>query len=288
LHDIELAYYRKFNNKDTQLAKLKGYEAATKTMFIEKLKGQTCRAFIDSKSDNAKLGAVNSLIKKFKTSMETTWNLPVTYEDDEDAIKAAIIKELYSSIDDRVEPCMHMIQSVIDSNDIKSIDDMPISEHGKVMSAIDDWLQSKMDEGYFDTAYVHGDPNTDNVMICGKELRFVDPRGYFGNLKTLGLGIKQYDVAKFVYGLSGYGRFNSAEYVATMIRHNNVQAFIGPSELPGISDVSLFDIKVDDDIKVMVGIIWLKLTSYIINDPIKSVLAYMYGNALLTKLLNIK
>lgn len=288
LHKIELAYYRKFGNRGTALAKLKGYDAETMTMTLERLKGQTCRAYVDAKPETSKLATVNTLIKKFKQSMQSTWDMQIDIEDTEQDINDAIRNEFFTAIDKRVRPCMNMIEATMAKNDIKSIDGLPVVTFDKLMTAVDNWLNAKMADGAFEAALVHGDPNTDNSMICGKELRFVDPRGYFGNLKTLGLGIKQYDIAKFVYGFSGYGRFNSAEYVATIVDNGDVQTFIGPAEQPGMADVNLFDIKCDDDIKVLVGIIWVKLTSYIINDPVKSVLAYLYGNALLTKLLNIK
>ena len=36
---------------------------------------------------------------------------------------------------------------------------------------------------------------------------FIDPRGYFGRSKIL--GIKEYDLAKILYGISGYDTFNN-------------------------------------------------------------------------------
>ena len=39
-------------------------------------------------------------------------------------------------------------------------------------------------------------------MIRDNEIIFIDPRGYFGNTKLYGL--KQYDFAKLLFGLSGY------------------------------------------------------------------------------------
>lgn len=36
-------------------------------------------------------------------------------------------------------------------------------------------------------------------------------------------------------------------------------------------------------VQFMIGIIWMRLCTYISNDPVKSVLAYLHGNAIVTK-----
>lgn len=57
--------------------------------------------------------------------------------------------------------------------------------------------------------FIHGDPNFSNILIHPQNLsiKFIDPRGYFGN--SLLFGLPEYDEAKFLYGLSGYDNFNS-------------------------------------------------------------------------------
>lgn len=292
LHEIELAYYRRYSKEATAFARLLGYDRATKTMTLERINGQTCQSYVDSKSklsDN-KLSTVNKLVKAFKTAVATIHNIPLgNVLDTEQDIEAAIIKEFETMISTRVEPCKHLIDTVIASNHIKTIEGMPISNYQDMMFAVHNWLEKQLHAGSFDISITHGDPNTDNTMIDRKgDIRFVDPRGYFGNLKTLGLGVRQYDLAKFVYGFSGYSKLNRAEFLATRIVDGDLQVFVGPKELENITDVSIFDIDVDKNIKILVGIIWVKLTSYIINDPMKSVAAYLYGNALLTKLLDIQ
>jgi len=56
-------------------------------------------------------------------------------------------------------------------------------------------------------ALIHGDINLGNIMInCSGDIRFIDPRGYFGNLSLF--GIEEYDFAKLLFGLSGYNIFD--------------------------------------------------------------------------------
>ena len=90
---------------------------------------------------------------------------------------------------------------------------MPITTNFNVfMDALKKWY--KNNEINFNACLCHGDPNTDNTMIDKNgNVVFIDPRGYFGNLKTIGLGMAEYDIAKFCYGLNGYSRFNSAPYI---------------------------------------------------------------------------
>ena len=289
LHEIELAYYRAYSNKDTAMAKLLGYDASTKTMTLERVKGQTCQSFIDAKPVDSRLSAVNSLIRKFDKAVAKFDDVDFVLRDTDVDKVNALREEFAYAINKRVLPCASMIEDVLKHYDgIKTVDGLPISTYGNMLRAVNLWLTDKIAENYFDFGIVHGDPNTDNCLISKGEIKFVDPRGYFGGLNTLGLGVKQYDKAKFVYGFSGYSKFNSAEYIAMQQVGTDLQFYVGPQEQQGITDVDLFDMNVDDDIKILVGIIWVKLTSYIINDPMKSVAAYLHGNAILTKLLNIK
>ena len=293
LHKIEWDYYRKFSGKAKALARLLGYDSTTMTMSLEKIKGKTCQALVDSKpTQKTKVSEVNRLISEFNEAIATFHELPLLdVLDTPEEQHAAVVNEFRTMIDTRVKPCAELIYAVLTTNAIKTVDGMPISSYADMTSAVDKWLEEKFSTDFFDMAITHGDPNTDNTLYCSSGvktgIRFVDPRGYFGKLKTLGLGVKAYDLAKFVYGFSGYGRFNSAEYIAMQIEDNNINFYVGANEATGITDVSLFDMKIDDDIRILVGIIWVKLTSYIINDPMKSVAAYLHGNAILTKLLNI-
>src|SRR5574344_1588432 len=56
--------------------------------------------------------------------------------------------------------------------------------------------------------FFHGDLNGSNIMVNPNslEVKFIDPRGYFGNTKMIGW--KNYEYAKLIYSLSGYDNFN--------------------------------------------------------------------------------
>lgn len=55
---------------------------------------------------------------------------------------------------------------------------------------------------------IHGDCQFNNVLFNSGEIVFIDPRGYFGSSKIF--GIKEYDIAKIHFALSGYDVFDNS------------------------------------------------------------------------------
>lgn len=145
----------------------------------------------------------------------------------------------------------------------------------------------------FKYAVIHGDPNTKNIMVDKDEnIIFIDPRGRFGTDSMV--GDVSYDFAKFIYGLSGYSTFNHAKNVKfDFASYDGVIA----SMVPFLNDFVPLNVVIRDVIsiaynitgnderffaiscwyKALIGMIWLKLTGYIKNDPTKAIFAYMYG-----------
>lgn len=139
-------------------------------------------------------------------------------------------------------------------------------------------------EKYFKNNYttyfeiIHGDPNTTNVLYrdYDKSFKYIDPRGVFGT--NLYYGDKKYDIAKFVYGLCGYSNFNLDKLFTFTIGKNGIKIDLEELDL-------LFDLDIDNDIKILVGLIWLKLPYYIKNNPNKSIASYYIGIAIINKYL---
>lgn len=125
---------------------------------------------------------------------------------------------------------------------------------------------------------IHGDPNTSNVMISDSGLNFIDPRGRFGHTRLY--GDPYYDYAKFLYGLTGYDEFN-----LTKDLRFEYDSRINSITVPMLARIELeLDTLTDDnDIKFLVGLIWLKLPYYTINNINKAICAYAIGLKLTTK-----
>ena len=68
---------------------------------------------------------------------------------------------------------------------------------------------------------IHGDCQFSNILYDNKteDIIFIDPRGYFGIMKLYGL--KEYDIAKVDFDLSGYDYFDKLEVINLIIKINN-------------------------------------------------------------------
>jgi fructosamine-3-kinase len=68
---------------------------------------------------------------------------------------------------------------------------------------------------------IHGDAHLGNILILDDDIRFIDPRGYFGDMKLY--GIKEYDAAKLLFGLSGYSVFDEMTIENVNIQNGNIE-----------------------------------------------------------------
>lgn len=280
LQEIEGNYYNTYNNVPS-LCPFEEWDMKNHVLVLTKLDADTCTKYVSKH----KAKAIH-VYNKFVEAVNQLHEMEIDIQDDEEDCINALRNELIDMIDVRVNPCKNIIRDVIRTN-ISTFNGMRISRHKDLMNMLNNWFDGYKHKAEF--CLVHGDPNTDNCMYDEKsdKVYFIDPRGYFGKLKTLGLGLKDYDYAKFLYGMTGYSKFNSADYISAKVDeiNNNIDVFVGNSKERGISTLDIDMLTDNIDLKIIVGIIWVKLTSYIINDPIKSVAAYLHGNALLTKYL---
>ena len=67
---------------------------------------------------------------------------------------------------------------------------------------------------------IHGDTHLGNILLSNTNLYFIDPRGYFGDTNLYGL--KQYDYAKLLFGISGYSIFDTMKIDKLMIENENI------------------------------------------------------------------
>lgn len=281
LQNIEGEYYNTFNNVSS-LCPMLGWDMNNHILHLKKLNAKTCTEYIKEHPSKAV-----HVYNKFIEAASELHHLDIDIQDDEQDCEEALYNELIDMIDVRVKPCEKLIGSI---GTIDTFNDMTVTDHKSLMTMLNRWFDSYKENAKF--CLVHGDPNTDNCMYDEDKdkVYFIDPRGYFGTLKTLGYGLLDYDFAKFLYGMTGYSQFNNAPYISVRHEGTNIDVWVGDNvkgrdKVKGISTLDIDMLTENNDIKILVGIIWMKLTSYIINDPIKSVAAYYHGNVLLTKYL---
>lgn len=279
LQDIENKFYDEYGQISC-IAKKLGYDKDRHELVLQKVDGMTAQSWYYENGSHKEL--ISKVIKALHVLNDTN----IEIEDSDEDIRKAFYNELVGKINVRVMPCKKLIDYFIKETEVKSIDGMEINyDYYALIGAIERWY--KNNEVNFNACLCHGDPNTDNTMIDKNgNVVFIDPRGYFGDLKTIGLGMPEYDIAKFCYGLNGYSKFNGAAYIQVRCDLDELNLKVTyPDDGTSITQISLDDMPIDTNEKIIVGIIWMKLTSYIINDPMKSVIAYIYGNAICTKYL---
>ena len=85
---------------------------------------------------------------------------------------------------------------------------------------------------------IHGDTHLNNILANQEQMYFIDPRGIFG--ETLLFGLKEYDYAKFLFGLSGYSKFDNMDITDLDIENKNLNIeFIKKCEF--VFETTLFD-----------------------------------------------
>jgi len=109
----------------------------------------------------------------------------------------------------------------------------------------------------------HGDLNGSNTMINGDTFKFIDPRAYFGH--TIGSGPLFYELAKVYYCISGYDHFNANINYIYFDKNN----YSKPKPL--------VDYSLDPFNKLVVGVIWICLASYIADNIMKVNISYQFG-----------
>lgn len=133
---------------------------------------------------------------------------------------------------------------------------------------------------------LHGDPHTGNVMIDedGTKLSFIDPRGYFGSNPKLVVGDIDYDISKFVFGLTGNTAF------ARMPYHVLKAIEMSDSGIKIIATVPGYDLDklhLTARQKWLVGLQWLKFAAWLKNNPAEAIITYCHGLVMTRKWLDV-
>lgn len=232
----------------------------------------------------------------------------VDYEPISDlATNSSVLKEYYHSVFSRVAEIKAILPQDVKCNviayDVESENYNPsaISESIDMSENAFIKLMNRWKDVLTKTSSVwctiHGDPNTKNMMIenLSERLVLIDPRGVFGDSAIL--GELTYDFAKFIYGLHSYSHFNH-EPICTIDTNAVNGRKICEFNMTRFTDMQLTDLmefvypyhnaNTESEKRTiywwyisLIGIIYIKLTGYIKNDPTKSIYAYVYGTYLL-------
>jgi hypothetical protein len=104
---------------------------------------------------------------------------------------------------------------------IRSVNGRKIRDITTYCELIKSKLLSKLDVTHYNL--IHGDVHLGNILCDNDDdhLTFIDPRGYFGDTELFGL--REYDYAKLLFGLSGYSHFDTMEINELKLDDTNLE-----------------------------------------------------------------
>lgn len=142
-------------------------------------------------------------------------SLNALHQNKKNVEKHQVIRDLYLETIDKINTRFICIEKVIDT--YSYIDTISCNGHSiqrksiqyileKIKNTVDEYCGSLDD--IIEYSLIHGDCQFNNILIHETEdIVFIDPRGYFGNTPLFGL--KEYDIAKVYFALSGYDEFDN-------------------------------------------------------------------------------
>ncbi len=220
---------------------------------------------IDKLSKDDKIELIKLIIEK----LQNIHSIASSISNYDDIYKTYVVKTL-----DRIRPVTNILklksvkQFVVNGKRVSSL----LPEQADVLKDLIKKLKSL--KSFFP---IHGDPTFSNIIVSkNNSVKFIDPRGYFGDTKIFGDG--RYDFAKLYYSAVGnYDQFNNGNFRIS-INFPEVNIKIQSSQFELTDDI--FSIILKDnyrDIKILHSLIWISLSGYVLNDYDSILAAYFMG-----------
>jgi hypothetical protein len=158
-------------------------------------------------------------------------------------------------------------------DNIHSVNGLKILKIDIILNKINEFIEEYVKSCELKYYPIHGDLQLNNILINTEtdEIRFIDPRGYFGNSDIYGM--KEYDLAKIYFGMGGYSYFDLKNVTKLNIENDNIQ--IDMKEMNNI-------LEHDNIIKILIISIWLGNAHCFISNEYKVVESYFYSLYLAT------
>jgi hypothetical protein len=163
-------------------------------------------------------------------------------------------------------------------DNIKYVNSIKLLSFNDILIYINKYIDIYIDSlSSYTFSIIHGDCQFSNILYNEEtnDIIFIDPRGYFGDKKIYGL--KEYDIAKVYFALSGYDYFDKLEVNNLIIRDNN-------NLIINDFSINLDFLKKIDIISVLVISIWLGNAHAFKHNPMKTAMSHFYARYLGTLL----
>lgn len=180
--------------------------------------------------------------------------------------------EFYDKVLERLENIQPLLSYF---NSVKYVHNIPIKyNHAYIINDIYNKIRTYIVQNVDKYNTIHGDPHMSNILMDkNNKVWFIDPRGYFGNTKLFGL--KEYDIGKIIYSLSGFDQINNNDNHFFIIdEKNNIDTNINNN----IDNYLHLFYKYDTDMLINMTILhWFGLTEYSKNNIHKCISSYYYA-----------
>lgn len=189
-----------------------------------------------------------------------------------DYYKQLLLEETIIKIKDRFLEIEKIIQNHKKDCKITKVNNVKILSYDKIIDLLTNALDSCINNlNKYQLHIIHGDPQFNNIFINKKkEIIFIDPKGCFGSYKIY--GIKEYDIAKVFFAMSGYSYFDNLDIREISVDNENL--------IIDFIRIPTFTISKDYDIPLIIYLfisIWLSNPHAFINEPIKLIHSYYIG-----------
>lgn len=182
-----------------------------------------------------------------------------------DYYRKLLLEETIIKIKDR----FITIKDIIYINNILFVNNIKLLDFDTIIEKLNEYFNLYIDDilTEYKLQPIHGDPQYNNIIFDNYNLTFIDPKGIFGSSEIY--GIKEYDIAKLFFSLSGYEKFDNMIFDFIHINNNNLNIdFI---------NIPNFDIYNSKFIIYLFISIWLSNAHIFINEPYKVIYSYYIG-----------
>jgi len=186
-------------------------------------------------------------------------------------------KETYLKVKERYKEISELVEKY---SFIKKVNGVEILSFNKILDLIENYIENYLKSVENFTYYpLHGDPQLNNILINPKtkEIKYIDPKGNFGDSQFYGM--KEYDYAKFYFGLGGYSYFDLKEVTELKITNDNLDI--------NIKSFEKYDFKKINLINIFIVSIWLGNAHCFKSNEYKAIESFFYSLYISTLLFRI-
>lgn len=187
----------------------------------------------------------------------------------QDVDKEVYTKHLYVETKTKILKRYKELEFIEKYNFIKRVNNVQLKSFKDILAIIErrvqEFIESKTS---YNLCVIHGDCQFNNILynIQSDDIKFIDPRGYFGDSELY--GIYEYDLAKIRFALSGYDIFDNMNITSLEIQDDNLM----------LPDIKLFsNIFQTDIITVLTISIWLGNAHCFKNNIPKAIFSFYYA-----------